>query len=142
MPTITDMRSDARDNGFLNANAWADSILEMVAALDAATEADADGAMDEARDRITESVLSVEVRTSWHAVGADDIKPTHYRILLTFGGPSLQLTGELNEHGEPETARLEFQDWETPWTEYRGHENHEGFNDALLAFASCFYFGE
>ena len=141
MPTITDMRSDARDNGFLNANAWANSILEMTAPLRSGADAP-DDAMDNARDYISESALSVEVRTSWRAVGTDDTKPTHYRILLTFGGPSLQLTGELNEHGEPETARLEFQDWGTPWTEYRGHENHEGFNDALLAFASCFYFGE
>ena len=40
--------------------------------------------------------------------------------------------------GEPDRARLEYQDWFTPWIEYldMSHEEHE----ALLTYARQFYF--
>jgi hypothetical protein len=98
-------------NAEANAQGWYDSIVEMVAELNAANEGDADGDIDDgrldsARDRITESVLSVEVRPGWYSMGGDtqDRKPEEYRILLSTGGPALQLWGTLDEHGEPETA--------------------------------------
>jgi hypothetical protein len=42
-------------------------------------------------------------------------------------------------HGEPTRARLETQDWGTPWTEYRGAWG--GGADVLLAYARQFYYG-
>lgn len=100
-----------------NALAWFQSIVEMVDAM-RATE---DEAQEDARERILESVLSVEVRGDWRAPGSDVYQdpPAEYRILLTPGDPALQLVGDLNERGEPETTRLEHQDWGTPWTELR-----------------------
>lgn len=92
---------------------------------------------DEARERIEQSPLSVEVRTDWHAPGADDEKPTDFRVLLTTGGPALQIRGELDEHGTPTRAWLEFKDWGTGWTQY-----HDIDAETLLTFAGCFYFGE
>lgn len=92
---------------------------------------------DEARERIEESALSVEVRTDWHAPGADDEKPTDFRVLLTTGGPALQIRGELDEHGAPTRAWLEFKDWGTGWTQY-----HDIDAETLITFAGCFYFGE
>ena len=61
--------------------------------------------------------------------------PTHYKILLGTGGPAVQIVGELDEHGEPETAELQGQDWFTPWE--RTKEQDE---DILLQFARFFYF--
>jgi hypothetical protein len=94
---------------------------------------------DEARERIQEDALSVEVRSDWYAPGDSDAdrKPAEFRILLCTGGPAVCIEGELNEHGEPTHARLLVQDWFKPWTEYLGVER-----DTLLAYARCFYFGE
>lgn len=166
------------DHGLANALAWFQSIKEMVDALEGANARamehapTADGNYDEenedARQRIQESVLSVEVRSGWYspAGGNADSAPAEYRILLTTGGPACQLVGELNEHGEPETAYLEHQDWGTPWTEvsarqlafasdkeaHTGESYNEGMERQakgadeaqtyLLTFARQFYFGE
>lgn len=145
------------DHGRSNGLAWFQSIVEMVDALRAA-ETTPEGHHDyrlgeDARETIQSSVLCVEVRSDWHAPMADnETKPAEYRILLATGGPALQLTGELSEHGEPETARLEHQDWGTPWTpldwtlttdkgtaELRGWNKYQAY---LLDFARQFYFGE
>jgi hypothetical protein len=114
-----------------NAKSWLGSIHEMVAALEVTSE--------QAQDRIQESVLCVEVRTSWHTVGDDDSKPTEYNILLTTGGPALRIIGDLDKYCQPENARLEWQDWGTPWTEYPLEAEDD---DAVLTFAQQFYFGE
>ena len=95
---------------------------------------------DDIRQEIQESPLSLEVRSDWHSPGGEDDGPTDYRILLTTGGPALQLTGDLDEWKQPENARLEWQDWGTPWTEYRDISSAEA--EALLTFASAFWFGE
>lgn len=124
-----------------------DSIREMVEEWQAAnTAAFGSDRIDQARDRITEDALSVEVRSGWYAPGARDAdtKPAQYRILLCTGGPACQIVGELSEHGEPETARLQVQDWFTPWTDMRplvGPDNYDS-ESVLLEYARCFYFGE
>ena len=137
-----------------NAKGWYESICEMVATLKSVQAANGkyggSNKEDYARDRIHESVLSVEVRSGWSAPGDKYAKPKEYSILLTTGGPALRLIGDLDEYGQPETARLEYQDWGTPWTEYNpGHhedafkpEDYDAYDSTLLAFASCFYFGE
>ena len=95
---------------------------------------------DEARERIQENALSVEVRADWHQPGGEDTKPTEYKILLCTGGPAVRIIGDLNEYQEPETARLEYQDWFTPWEKYRDTTSEE--DDKLLTYARQFYFGE
>ena len=88
--------------------------------------------------RIHESPLEVSIRSGWYTPG-DEHEPEEFRILLSTGGPALQIRGELNEYKEPSRAWLEYQDWGTPWTEYHG----EGCSqDDLLTFSRCFYFGE
>ena len=99
---------------------------------------------DEERDRLLDEMpLSVECRASWHTVG-DKTGDTEYRILLTTGGPALQVWGELNGYGEPENAVLQMQDWGVPWREVWPCEVAEmdKARDALLWFASRHYFGE
>lgn len=95
---------------------------------------------DEARQAIDESPLSVEVREGWKTPGSTDAEPEEFRILLTTGGPALQIVGTLGLHGQPEDPRLQWQDWGTPWTTY--HDTTEEEDSALEEFARCFYFGE
>ena len=113
-------------------------------------------AQDEARQAIEEDALSVEVRSGWYSPGAcsstNDTNPAEYTILLCTGGPACRIIGELSEHGEPETAHLEVQDWFQPWTEMRpevgfcgeGKARYQTYDSepTLLAYARCFYFGE
>lgn len=93
---------------------------------------------EEARERIEEDPLSVEVRSDWHSLGGISA-PAEFRILLGTGGPATQIVGELDDNGEPTSARLQVQDWGTPWTDYRGDAISQ---DDLLTYCRCFYFGE
>lgn len=93
---------------------------------------------DEAAQRIHEDALSVEVRDDWRAAGDDSGDPTEFRIVLCTGGPHVQIRGELNGT-MPTRAWLEYQDWGTPMTE---RVNQPGDEDALLAYAREFWFGE
>lgn len=121
-----------------NAHAWAQTIADMVAALDA------DAGCDDAQEAIQEAPLSVSVRSDWYSPGAEP-EAIEYQILLSWGGPSLRITGQLGAHGEAGTAHLEYQGWGTPWTRYHPR-NGEGLFDShnadVLTFAQQFYFGE
>ncbi len=173
----SEIASDEERNRWENAREQAqaqfESIREMVEELQAAdaaswdSAAPRDGNYDErceaARERIQEDALSVEVRSDWYVPGSgrrvvaprceDASAPAEYRIVLCTGGPAVQITGQLNEHCEPETARLEMQDWFLSWTEYRPEDNAKGAEtghteliadaeEILLAYARQFYFGE
>lgn len=92
---------------------------------------------EQARERILESPLSVQVRSGWTDPGAT-FEAEEFEILLSTGGPALRILGELDEHKQPSRAWLEYQDWGTPWT----HHYVEGFTDTLLTFSQQFYFGE
>lgn len=72
---------------------------------------------DEARQALWDHALSVEVRSGWVTPGAEMI-PEEYSILLCTGGPAVRIIGRLSEHGEPTSAALQYQDWDTPWTDY------------------------
>jgi hypothetical protein len=86
---------------------------------DSACGADCPHDEDEAREAITDDVLSVEVRTDWHTVGAvEAAKPTHYKILLCWGGPAVQIVGTLDAYNHPDSAKMQYQDWFTTWLDY------------------------
>jgi hypothetical protein len=72
----------------------------------------------------------------WHSLG--DVVPTHYRILLCFGGPAVQVTGELGAAMEPSDANIEYQNWFTPWTRLPLGDDAQA---AVLQYAQQFYFG-
>lgn len=93
---------------------------------------------EEAEQRIHEDALSVEVRSGWYIPDGDcpDDSAAEFQILLTTGGPAVRIMGELSDR-EPWRAWLEVQDWGKPWTQY-----FKANQDILLAYASCFYFGE
>jgi len=92
---------------------------------------------DRASMCITESPLSLEVRSGWHSPG-EESEPEEYCILLGTGGPARRIVGDL-EGGEPTSAHFEYQDWFKPWTKARLSGEDE---DVLLRWAQTFYFGE
>jgi hypothetical protein len=89
---------------------------------------------DEARERIQEDPLSIEVRSDWTTPG-EPLEASEFCILLCTGGPAARIVGDLDDSGEPYRARLEYQDWGTPWTEY-----FPASQDTLLTYARCFCF--
>ncbi len=122
------------------ARAKLNSIIEMVKASEDGGEIDGEKVDREtAIERIQEGPLSVEVRSDWHEPGDEKSKPTEYNILLCTGGPAVRIIGELDECQQPKTAKLEYQDWFTPWELYRTTEEEY---EALLTYAGLFYYGE
>ncbi len=90
-----------------------------------------------ARERIDESPLSVMVRSDWYVpINTEYMKPVEFEILLMTGGPAVRIIGELDEGSTPTRARLQYQDWGTPWTELLDPRDM----DALISYASNFYF--
>ena len=91
--------------------------------------------VDTVTQAINEAPLSIEVRGGWLPVGTyEPDRPTDYRILLCVGGSAVRVVGWLDGFGYPETARLEYQDWFIPWTEFTS-------DYVLLDFARMFYYG-
>lgn len=92
---------------------------------------------DDARQRINEDALSVQIRSGWYTPG-ETPEPEEFEILLSTGGPATRIIGELDESREPYRARLQCQDWFTPWTDVYIQDA----TDTLLDYARCFYYGE
>lgn len=88
---------------------------------------------------IQESAYGIAVRSDWTSVG-DKMSAAEFYILLAGGGPAARLRGDLNEHGEPSTTYIEYQDWFEPWEEYLETSREE--RDMLKEYAEHFYFGE
>ena len=89
---------------------------------------------DEARERIEEDALSVEVRSGWVSIGSE-MTAEEFCILLTTGGPAVRIRGELDNSGEPHRAWLEVQDWGKAWTQYFPADQ-----DVLLSYCRVFCF--
>ena len=82
--------------------------------------------------------LSVEVRSCWRSMN-QPWEAGEYRILLSTGGPAMQVTGKLDMYDQPADAVVEVQDWFKPWTEITTTTPDQ--DAALLWFASLFYYG-
>jgi hypothetical protein len=92
---------------------------------------------DDARQRIDEDPLSIEIRSGWESLGAE-LTPSEFKILLCTGGPHAEIRGDLDEHGSPSRPRLMYSDWGVGLTELVRLEDHE--RDALQAYCECFCF--
>lgn len=104
---------------------------------------ESDKAIEAANEEIAASALHIEVRSAWYSPQPwQDLNPgtraAEFCLLLCTGGPAVRIIGELNEHGEPESARLEHQDWGTPWTEFKLFSEDD--RAILLEFCQQFYF--
>lgn len=112
---------------------WTEENAEELAELeDAAGDCDDE---EDARQRISEGPLSVEVRSDWASHG-EELTAGEFLILLCTGGPAVRIRGEL-DRGEPCRAWLEYQDWGTPWTQWFGASS-----DTMCQYASHFFSGE
>lgn len=126
------------------------AILEMVDNLKSAYETGENDGIEKAQYAIQEDPLSIEVRSGWYSPGEKPDAPEEFCILLSTGGPASRIIGTLSEHGEPETARLEVQDWGTPWGSQWGTAEVQAalcdgaaeVTEVLLSYAREFYFGE
>lgn len=92
---------------------------------------------DDARERIQEDPLCIELSGTW-SVGSEPEAERAY-ILLGTGGPAVRIVCELDSDMQPRRAWIEAQDWGTAWTEYHGDAISR---DQLLKYCSVFYFGE
>lgn len=79
---------------------------------------------DAAWQTIDQDALSVELRGDWHDVG-DDGDDVEYKILLCTGGPAVQIVGELDTHGQPESATIQHQDWFEAWQDFPMSQEEE-----------------
>lgn len=93
---------------------------------------------EDALTLIHESVISVKVRSGWSYAGCMSNVPQEFRIVLTTGGPHIELRGDLDETQCPTSVKLLYRDWGTPLTELSVAEDDIYH---LLTFASVFYFG-
>ena len=87
---------------------------------------------------IQESAVEVKVRSGWSYAGCIRNTPREFRIVLTTGGPHVELRGELDENLCPDRVQLFYQGWGEPLTELGvSSEDHR----YLLTYVSNFYFG-
>jgi hypothetical protein len=94
---------------------------------------------DDARERIQEDALEVQVRSAWYTPSSNqNVTPDEFYILLCTGGPAVRIMGELDDNMQPSRAWIEYQDWGTPWTQLFG----EIEQSTLLEYCQQFYFGE
>ena len=97
----------ARADAELELKEWdAEHAEELAELIEAAGESES---RQDAEQRIQEDPLSLEFRSDWELPGVE-LKPAEFKLLLSTGGPATQIIGELNEHGEPDRARLQAQD--------------------------------
>lgn len=116
-----------------NLMAYEDALAEYEEELEAFEDFDE----DEARENILANALDIQVRSAWQTPG-EGLEAAEYTILLCTGGPAVRITGELDRWNQPDSARLEHQDWFVPWSEvFTGVDR-----SVLLEYAQHFYFGE
>ena len=135
------MSNEDMERAAEQAQAQFSSIKVMVEILKEAEENDNEEAREEAYQTIQEDPLSVEVRSEWHSPGARDSGGiSEFRILLCWGGPAVQIIGELDDYSQPCEAKIQFQDWGIGWTDYFPED--ENADDILLEYCQQFYFGD
>jgi hypothetical protein len=133
---LRDAKSDW-DTEENDGKAWAEANED-----DAAELAELEEARGEHEDResaeqaIHEDPLSLQFRSGWCS-SKDEMEPEEYELLLGTGGPAVRIVGEI-DGGEAHSARLEVQDWFTPWVE---HITTGSDHEALMTYVRCFYFG-
>jgi hypothetical protein len=131
-------KTEEKNHAIENAKGHLQSITELMDRYEKATSHEQQEHED-IQTEIYEYPLETAVRSGWQSLGTDDkLKPEEYKILLSTGGPALRIVGRL-DRGQPESAKLQWQDWGTPWTEHRISGDEE---DILIKFASVFYWGE
>lgn len=121
---------------YMGRKAWAEKNPEEAEELAELEEA-ANGceSEDQARERIYEDALSVEVRSGWASPG-EDLDPEEFRIVLCTGGPHVEILGEFDIDNEPNSVRICYRGWS---------ESGELFDfdqETVLTYCKQFFPGE
>lgn len=109
----------------------ADDIEELAELEDAAGDCES---QDDARERIQEDPLSIEVRSGWDDVGST-LTPSEARIVLCAGGPHVEILCDI-EDGSPSRPRILYRDWGD------SGELFDFDGATVLKYLQEFYFGE
>jgi len=139
-----DQMTRAKQHARQQARAQLDSIVNLMDAIEAARDGktiryeDEWLGLEELEERARERPLSILVRSEWSLPGSK-LTPGEYEVLLCTGGPAVRIRGELSEYGEPASARIESQDWFTPWERLHTDSRED---EPLLRFAALFWFGQ
>ena len=118
--------------GLGEAKAQLDHITGLIANLDANVVDET--TRENAIEAIQEHPLDIEVRSAWTALGTP-LTAAEYNILLCTGGPAVRIVGTLDMADVPDSARLEHQEWFTPWTPYPITQSQEAI---LIRYAQQF----
>ena len=127
------MTSTTDDRAISQARSQLEAICELVKAYKTMHDKGDDDAV--ILQEIYENPLAVSVRSDWQTPGSL-FEPSEYQLLLCWGGPAVRGIGEL-DGGDPTTARLEYQDWFTPWRELPTSAEE---TEALIDYARFFSF--
>lgn len=93
--------------------------------------------LEEAVDAIHSDTLSVEVRSGWGS--ADSWQAEEFRIVLSTGGPHIELRGELDNNSEPREVGVFYSDG---WAEGGELLLTSEEKEIVLTYCKQFYFGE
>ena len=85
-------------------------------------QADGCDSQDEALGRLEDNPLDIQFRSDWESY-TSDLTPSEFSILLCTGGPAVRVRGELDDHGYPYRAWVEYCDWGTQWTELGSYQS-------------------
>ena len=89
---------------------------------------------EEARERIQNDPLSIEVRSDWCNYW-EEMTPSEARIVLCTGGPHVEILCDL-DRGQPSRPRVIYKDWGT------SGELFDFDHDAVTTYLEQLYFGE
>lgn len=119
----------------VHAIAWAQEFPEDAEELAGLEDAAGDCSdEEEARERIQDDPLSIEVRSDWCS-SADDMEPSEARIVLCTGGPHVEILCDL-DRGQPSRPRVIYKDWGT------SGELFDFDHDAVTTYLEQLYFAE
>lgn len=131
---------EAERNGYTSAAASLSHIMDLHASY---LKYDEDEDLERIEREVEEMPLSIDVRSGWvyHADFRDSAMPEEFRILLSTGGPAVQIIGEISEQGDAECVKVQYQDWFLPWKSLPVFDDIN-VEKALEWFCSRFYWGE
>ena len=115
------------------------TILERYQEVHHPSNPDFDGCPYEAlQDLINERVLEFSVRCKTWSSPYDALEPDEYRILLAWGGPSVQIEGDLNSGSPDSEFEVVYMDWGTR-EELRSEQLSPEEREAVEWFLEGFY---
>jgi hypothetical protein len=77
---------------------------------------DTDGDTEELLEEMREYPAGYAVRSGWTELG-ESLEVSEYCLTLSGGGPACRIIGNIDLSGDASSARIQYQDWGTPWTD-------------------------